>query len=286
MTLYPIEAGNFKLDGGAMFGVVPKSLWQKTNPSDANNMIGMASRCLLVEDGKRLILIDSGMGTKQTEKFFRYYYRWGDHELVLSIERAGFSCDQITDVVFTHLHFDHCGGGTIWDKSKSFYKPLFKNAKYWSSLKHWNWATKNPNPREKASFLKENLLPIEQTGRLKFLSNDGGQFSFASELGFDLFYADGHTEKQMLPIISYKGQKIAFAADLIPTAGHLPLPYVMGYDVRPLTTLKEKAVFLNYAVENNVLLFLEHDSVNEIVSLKNTEKGVRINKILKCNEVF
>tara|TARA_B110000003_G_scaffold163508_1_gene163536 strand:- start:149 stop:1012 length:864 start_codon:yes stop_codon:yes gene_type:complete len=286
MTLYPIEAGNFKLDGGAMFGVVPKSLWQKTNPSDANNMIGMASRCLLVEDGKRLILIDSGMGTKQTEKFFRYYYRWGDHELVLSIERAGFSCDQITDVVFTHLHFDHCGGGTIWDKSKSFYKPLFKNAKYWSSLKHWNWATKNPNPREKASFLKENLDPIQSSGALSFVSEHKKGFGFKKELGFDILYVNGHTEKQMIPRLSYQNKSLVFAADLLPTAGHVPVPYVMGYDVKPLISMSEKELFLKEAVENNYYLFLEHDPHNEIITLKNTEKGVRIDKTFTFDEIF
>jgi glyoxylase-like metal-dependent hydrolase (beta-lactamase superfamily II) len=285
MNLYPINAGNFKLDGGAMFGSVPKAIWNKTNPADQNNLIDISARCLLIEDDKRLILIDTGMGNKQSEKFFSYYSLWGEDNLEKSINNAGFSLDDVTDVFFTHLHFDHCGGAIKKKFSGAGFEPVFKNAVYWTNKKHWDWAV-SPNKREVASFLKENLLPIEQTGRLKFLSNDGGQFSFASELGFDLFYADGHTEKQMLPIISYKGQKIAFAADLIPTAGHLPLPYVMGYDVRPLTTLKEKAVFLNYAVENNVLLFLEHDSVNEILSLKNTEKGVRINKIFKCDEVF
>lgn len=285
MNLYPINAGNFKLDGGAMFGAVPKAIWNKTNPADQNNLIDISARCLLIEDGKRLVLIDTGMGNKQSEKFFSYYSLWGEGNLESSINNAGFSLDDVTDIFFTHLHFDHCGGAIKKSFSGLGFEPMFRNAVYWTNKKHWDWAVK-PNKREVASFLKENLLPIEQTGRLNFLSNSGGQFSFASELGFDVFYADGHTEKQMLPIITYKGQKVAFAADLIPTAGHIPLPYVMGYDVRPLTTLKEKEVFLNYAVENNVLLFLEHDSLNEIVSLKNTEKGVRINKILKCNEVF
>ena len=285
MNLYPINAGNFKLDGGAMFGAVPKAIWNKTNPADQNNLIDISARCLLIEDAKRLVLIDTGMGNKQSEKFFSYYSLWGEGNLESSINNAGFSLDDVTDIFFTHLHFDHCGGAIKKSFSGLGFEPMFRNAVYWTNKKHWDWAVK-PNKREVASFLKENLLPIEQTGRLNFLSNSGGQFSFASEFGFDVFYADGHTEKQMLPIITYKGQKIAFAADLIPTAGHIPLPYVMGYDVRPLTTLKEKEVFLNYAVENNVLLFLEHDSLNEIVSLKNTEKGGRINKILKCNEVF
>jgi len=283
MNLYPVNAGNFKLDGGAMFGAVPKTIWNKTNPADQNNLIDIAARCLLIEDGKRLILIDSGMGNKQSEKFFSYYSLWGEDTLERSIKKVGFSIDDVTDVFFTHLHFDHCGGAI--KRSGSGFEPVFKNAIYWTNKKHWDWAI-NPNKREVASFLKENLLPIEETGSLNFIATPCDQFSFVDELGFEVFYADGHTEKQMLPIISHKGQKIAFAGDLIPTAGHVPLPYVMGYDVRPLTTLKEKDLFLNYAADNNVLLLLEHDSVNEVVSLKRTEKGVRVNQILKCNDVF
>ena len=283
MNLYPVNAGNFKLDGGAMFGAVPKKIWNKTNPADQKNLIDIAARCLLIEDGKRLILIDSGMGNKQSEKFFSYYSLWGEDTLESSIKKVGFSIDDVTDVFFTHLHFDHCGGAI--KRSGSGFEPVFKNAIYWTNKKHWDWAI-NPNKREVASFLKENLLPIEETGGLNFIPTSNDQFSFVDELGFEVFYADGHTEKQMLPIISHKGQKIAFAGDLIPTAGHVPLPYVMGYDVRPLTTLKEKDLFLNYAADNNVLLLLEHDSVNEVVSLKRTEKGVRVNQILKCNDVF
>ena len=283
MNLYPVNAGNFKLDGGAMFGAVPKTIWSKTNPADQNNLIDIAARCLLIEDSKRLILIDSGMGNKQSEKFFSYYSLWGEDTLERSIKKVGFSIDDVTDVFFTHLHFDHCGGAI--KRSGSGFEPVFKNAIYWTNKKHWDWAI-NPNKREVASFLKENLLPIEETGNLNFIPTSRRQFSFVDELGFKVFYADGHTEKQMLPIISHKGQKIAFAGDLIPTAGHVPLPYVMGYDVRPLTTLKEKDLFLNYAADNNVLLLLEHDSVNEVVSLKRTEKGVRVNQILKCNDVF
>jgi glyoxylase-like metal-dependent hydrolase (beta-lactamase superfamily II) len=283
MNLYPVNAGNFKLDGGAMFGAVPKTIWNKTNPADQNNLIDIAARCLLIEDGKRLILIDSGMGNKQSKKFFSYYSLWGEDTLERSIKNVGFSIDDVTDVFFTHLHFDHCGGAI--KRSGSGFEPVFKNAIYWTNKKHWDWAI-NPNKREVASFLKENLLPIEETGNLNFIPTSRRQFSFVDELGFKVFYADGHTEKQMLPIISHKGQKIAFAGDLIPTAGHVPLPYVMGYDVRPLTTLKEKDLFLNYAADNNVLLLLEHDSVNEAISLKRTEKGVRVNQILKCNDVF
>jgi glyoxylase-like metal-dependent hydrolase (beta-lactamase superfamily II) len=283
MNLYPVNAGNFKLDGGAMFGAVPKTIWNKTNPADQNNLIDIAARCLLIEDGKRLILIDSGMGNKQSEKFFSYYSLWGEDTLERSIKKVGFSIDDVTDVFFTHLHFDHCGGAI--KRSGSGFEPVFKNAIYWTNKKHWDWAI-NPNKREVASFLKENLLPIEETGSLNFIATPCDQFSFVDELGFEVFYADGHTEKQMLPIISHKGQKIAFAGDLIPTAGHVPLPYVMGYDVRPLTTLKEKDLFLNYAADNNVLLLLEHDSVNEAVSLKRTEKGVRVSQTLKCDEIF
>ena len=283
MNLYTVNAGNFKLDGGAMFGAVPKKIWNKTNPADQNNLIDIAARCLLIEDDKRLILIDSGMGNKQSEKFFSYYSLWGEDTLERSIKNVGFSIDDVTDVFFTHLHFDHCGGAI--KRSGSGFEPVFKNAIYWTNKKHWDWAI-NPNKRDVASFLKENLLPIEETGSLNFIATPCDQFSFVDELGFEVFYADGHTEKQMLPIISHKGQKIAFAGDLIPTAGHVPLPYVMGYDVRPLTTLKEKDLFLNYAADNNVLLFLEHDSVNEAVSLKRTEKGVRVNQTLKCDEIF
>ena len=285
MNLYPINAGNFKLDGGAMFGAVPKTIWNKTNPADSKNLIDISARCLLIEDGKRLILIDTGMGDKQSDKFFSYYSLWGEDTLGGSLKKAGFSVEDITDVFFTHLHFDHWGGAIKRTSSGESFEEVFKNAVFWTNESHWNWALE-PNKREGASFLKENLLPIEQSGRLKFISAKNGMISFASELGFDIFYADGHTEKQMIPIISYKGQKIAFAADLIPTAGHVPLPYVMGYDIRPLTTLKEKDFFLNYAVDNNILLCLEHDSVNEILSLKKTDKGVRINNLLKCNDVF
>jgi len=285
MTLHPIEAGNFKLDGGAMFGVVPKSLWQRTNPSDSNNMIDVASRCLLVEDGERLLLIDTGMGSKQSEKFFSYYYRWGNYDLVSSIKNAGFSCDQITDVVFTHLHFDHCGGGSVWDESKSFYRPLFKNAKYWSNKNHWAWA-KKPNPREKASFLNENLSPIESSGALSFISDHSPGFKHKPEINLEILFVNGHTEKQMIPKIHYKNKVIVFAADLIPTSGHLPVPYVMGYDVRPLVSMSEKEIFLKEAIENNYYLFLEHDAHNEIITLKNTEKGVRVDQSFSFNQLF
>ena len=273
MNLYPINAGNFKLDGGAMFGVVPKSLWQKTNPSDSDNLIDLTARCMLIESGSRLILVDAGMGDKQSEKFFSYYKPWGDDSLVKSINSAGFSIDEITDVFLTHLHFDHCGGSTVLN-SNNVSVPLFKNAKYWSNKNHWEWAT-NPNSREKASFLKENLSPIEESGQLCFLDVKSPGFNHYNELGLDVLFVDGHTEKQMIPKVSYSGKEIVFMADLLPTAGHIPLPYIMGYDVRPLTTLEEKRSFLNLAVQEEYCLFMEHDANNEIITLKSTEKGVR-----------
>jgi len=285
MTLFPIEAGNFKLDGGAMFGVVPKSIWQKTNPSDSNNMIEMASRCLLIESGNRLMLVDTGMGTKQSEKFFGYYYRWGDFNLVSSIIKAGFSCDEVTDVIFTHLHFDHCGGGSFTKKGDAFSSPLFKNAKYWSNKNHWAWATK-PNAREKASFLKENLKPIKSSGALHYVPEHDKGFAYKKDLDLDVLFVNGHTEKQMIPKIVYKGKTLVFTADLIPTSSHIPIPYVMGYDIRPLDSMKEKELFLKEAVENNYFLFLEHDAHNEIISLKNTDKGIRIDQSYSFNELF
>ncbi|WP_027138042.1 MBL fold metallo-hydrolase [Gaetbulibacter saemankumensis] len=285
MNLFPVNAGNFKLDGGAMFGVVPKSLWQKTNPADANNMIDIAARCLLIEDGNRLILVDTGMGNKQSDKFFGYYHLWGNDTLEGSIKNQGFHPDDITDVFLTHLHFDHSGGAINWNKEKTGYQPAFKNANYWSNENHWEWATK-PNRREKASFLKENIIPIEESGQLKFTGIPNGDRLQNSELGFDIFFADGHTEKQMIPLINYDGKTIAFMADLLPTVGHLPLPYVMGYDTRPLLTLDEKETFLNLAADNNYYLFLEHDAHNEIITVQHTEKGVRLKEVYNTQDIF
>jgi len=285
MNLYPINSGNFKLDGGAMFGVVPKSLWQKTNPADNNNMIDLSARCLLIEDGNRLILIDTGMGNKQSEKFFSYYYMWGNESLDGSLKKAGFHKNDITDVFMTHLHFDHCGGSVQWNKDRTGYETAFKNATYWSNKDHWKWAT-SPNKREKASFLKENILPIEKSSQLKFSPIPEGNLLKNSELGFDVFFANGHTDKQMIPLINYKGKTIAFMADLLPTAGHLPLPYVMGYDTRPLLTLDEKELFLKTATDNNYYLFLEHDAHNEIITVQHTEKGVRLKDVHTCTDIF
>ena len=285
MQLYPIQAGNFKLDGGAMFGVVPKSLWQRTNPADNNNMIDIAARCLLIEDGNRLILIDTGMGNKQSDKFYGYYYLWGDDSLDNSLATYGFHRDDITDVFMTHLHFDHCGGSIQWNKNRTGYEPAFKNANFWSNAAHWKWATK-PNRREVASFLKENILPIQECGQLKFTSLPEEHILKNSELGFDIFFANGHTDKQLIPLINYRGKTICFMADLLPTAGHLPLPFVMGYDTRPLLTLDEKELFLNIAADNNYYLFLEHDAHNEIITVQHTDKGVRLNNTYTCDDIF
>ncbi|MAY83773.1 MAG: MBL fold metallo-hydrolase [Flavobacteriales bacterium] len=278
MRIYPIPTGNFKLDGGAMFGVVPKSLWQRTNPADSNNMCSWALRCMLIEKGDRLMLIDNGMGEKQSEKFFSYYYLHGDDSLENSLKINGFHPDDITDVFLTHLHFDHCGGGVKWNKDRTAYEPTFKNATYWSNAKHWKWATV-PNDREKASFLKENILPMQEFGQLKFVEEEDFDW-------FEIFYANGHTDAQMIPIIDYQGKKLVFMADLLPSAGHIPLPYVMGYDTRPLLTLKEKKEFLDRAVQEDFYLFLEHDADNEVISLQDTEKGPRLKDSLKFYDLF
>ena len=280
MKIYPIETGNFKLDGGAMFGVVPKIIWQKTNPADSNNLIDMSMRCMLIEDGKRLILIDTGLGSKQSDKFFGYYQLFGNFSLESSLAKHGFHRDDITDVFLTHLHFDHCGGVIEWNSQKTLLQPAFKNAKFWSNDNHWKWALE-PNPREKASFLKENINPIRESGQLNFITNNS-----LEQIGFNVLLMDGHTEKQMLPKLSYQGKTIIFMADLLPTIGHIPLPYVMGYDTRPLLTIKEKAIFLKEAADNNYYLFLEHDAYNEICTVQHTEKGVRLKETHKFTDIF
>ncbi|MEX6626811.1 MBL fold metallo-hydrolase [Tenacibaculum salmonis] len=280
MQIFSIETGNFKLDGGAMFGVVPKSIWQKTNPADDKNLISMSMRCMLIKDGDRLTLIDTGVGNKQSDKFFGYYDMFGDFSLDTSLAKHGFHRDDITDVFLTHLHFDHCGGVIKWNKDKTGYMPAFKNAKVWSNKEHWQWATE-PNAREKASFLKENIQPIQQNGQLNFINKNS-----QNKLGFDVLFMDGHTEKQMLPKIQYQGKTVVFMADLLPTVGHIPLPYVMGYDTRPLLTIEEKRIFLNEAADNDFYLFLEHDAYNELITVKHTQKGVRLNESYKFTDIF
>ncbi len=279
MTLHTINTGFFKLDGGAMFGVVPKSLWQKINPADEKNLCSWAMRCLLIEDGNRLILIDNGLGNKQDAKFFNHYFLHGDDSLLKSLHKAGFSPTDITDMFLTHLHFDHCGGGVSKDGEKL--SLVFPNATYWSNHDHWQWATK-PNAREKASFLSENILPMQESGQLKF--TDPTKPSPFSQ--FDIFYASGHTDKMMIPKIKYKDRTICFVADLIPSSGHIPLPYVMGYDTRPLLTLEEKSKFLNEAADNNYILFFEHDPIHECCTVVRTEKGVRLDKTFDLKEIL
>lgn len=285
MKLYPIESGNFKLDGGAMFGVVPKTIWSKTNPADNNNLIDIAARCLLIEESNRLILIDTGMGNKQSEKFYGYYSLWGSHSLDKSLAKYGFHRDDITDVFMTHLHFDHCGGSVQWNKDRTGYEPAFKNATFWSNENHWQWATE-PNVREKASFLRENIIPMQESGQLRFIERPKEDYVVKSELGFGILFVDGHTEKQMIPHIQYQDKTIVFCADLLATAGHIPIPYVMGYDTRPLLTMPEKTKFMNAAAENNFYLFLEHDAHNEVITVEKTEKGVRLKEVFSAEEIL
>ena len=268
MKLSVINAGNFKLDGGAMFGVVPKSIWHPLYPADEKNMIPMAMRCLLVEDGNRLILIDAGMGTKQNDKFFGHYYLHGDYSLDKSLKDAGYHRDEITDVFLTHLHFDHCGGAIDWNESRSGYRPAFKNAQFWSNKEHWDWAI-HPNGREKASFLKENIVPLEESGQLAFIEGD----VFSENI--QIIRVSGHTESMMLPLIHYKGRKILYAADLLPTPVHIPQAWVMAYDTRPLLTLEEKPRILEQAATENWVVFFEHDIQIECASLEQSDRGVR-----------
>jgi glyoxylase-like metal-dependent hydrolase (beta-lactamase superfamily II) len=279
LKLYTIDTGFFKLDGGAMFGVVPKTMWNKTNPADQNNLCTWALRCLLVEDNNRLMLIDTGIGNKQDPKFFSHYYLHGDASLNSSLAKHGFSTDDITDVFLTHLHFDHVGGAVKREDEKLI--PAFKNATYWSNKQHWDWAV-NPNDREKASFLKENILPIQESGQLKFIDTEDG-IHFTND--FNVRFVSGHTDSMMLPLIGYKGRRILYMADLLPSVGHLPLPYVMAYDMFPLKTLNEKKIFLNEALEKEYILYFEHDPVNECCTLQQTEKGIRVKDVLKLNEL-
>jgi len=278
MNLYPVETGNFKLDGGAMFGVVPKSIWQKTNPADSNNMCNWAMRSLLIEEGNRLILIDTGIGDKQSEKFFSHFYLNGDDTLESSLNKHGFTVNDITDVLLTHLHFDHVGGSV--KQTNDLFELTFPNAKYWSNQKHWDWAI-NPNLREKASFLSENMLPIKDLGHLNFIEK-------GNELGenIELLMVDGHTEGQMIPIISYKENKIAFCADLIPSVGHIKVPYIPSFDTRPLLSMDEKSSFLKRAINENITLFFEHDAYNECCTIIEGERGIKMKSSFKFNELF
>lgn len=278
MQLYTIETQNFKLDGGAMFGVVPKSIWHKTNPADANNMCTWTNRLLLIEDGAKLILIDTGLGDKQSEKFFGHYYIHGDNSIDKSLAKYGFNREDITDVILTHLHFDHCGGAIVREGEKL--RPSFKKANYWSNAEHWNWAT-NPNPREKASFLEENIKPIQESGQLKFVEKEKNPFG----PDIQIRYAHGHTESMMLPQIKYKDKTILYMADLLPSVGHIPLPYVMGYDVRPLTTMEERKNYWEEIVDQEYILFLEHDALNACCTLQHTEKGIRLKDSFQLSDI-
>jgi len=286
MKLYSINTGYFKLDGGAMFGVVPKSIWNKINPADENNMCNWALRCLLIEEGSRLILVDNGMGDKQDEKFFSYYYLNGDDTLDRSLAKYGFHRDDITDVFLTHLHFDHCGGSIIREGDKL--APAFKNAVYWSNKSHWETATK-PNEREKASFLKENILPIEESGKLKFVGEGKAsgsvlRFAFFSE-NISVRFVDGHTEGMMFPQIKYKNKNVVYMADLLPSQGHIPIPYIMAYDMQPLISMQEKKSFLNEALKNDYILFFEHDPQYECCTLHQTDKGIRPKDFFKLEDI-
>lgn len=262
-----------------MFGVVPKAIWQKTNPADANNLCTWAMRCLLIEEGNQLILVDTGIGNKQDEKFFSHYYLHGDDSMEKSLAQLGFSTADVTDVFLTHLHFDHVGGAIVRENEKLI--PAFKNAHYWSNEKHWQWAVA-PNAREKASFLKENILPIQESGQLKFVAE---KENIEWQKNISISFAYGHTDAMMLPKISYKGRTIVYMADLLPSVGHLPLPYVMAYDMFPLKTLTEKQAFLEEAVNNNYILYLEHDPVNECCTLQRTEKGIRVAETFNLSDI-
>ena len=275
-NLYSIETGNFKLDGGAMFGVVPKAIWKKTNPADDLNMIDMAARSLLIETTSSLILIDTGLGDKQDEKFFSHYHRWGEYSIDDSIKKAGFSSGDVTDVFFTHLHFDHCGGAIIRKGNRLI--PRFENANFWVNKGHWEWAN-SPNSREKASFLPDNILPLKESGKLNLIDAN------EKPLGFDILTVNGHTEKMMLPVLEFKSRTIVFVSDLIPTSGHVRVPFIMGYDTRPLQTLREKESFLEKAAKDKFLLFLQHDVKNEIIDIKKENNKFKLNKTFKLEDI-
>jgi glyoxylase-like metal-dependent hydrolase (beta-lactamase superfamily II) len=274
MKLHVLNTGNLRLDGGAMFGVIPKVMWSKIYPCDENNLCNWSMRCLLVEDGEHKILIDCGIGDKQSEKFFSNYYLNGDDSLDKSLAAIGITADDITDVILTHLHFDHVGGAVRWNADRTSYILTFKNAIHWTSMQQWEWAT-NPNNREKASFLKENILPIKEQGTLNLIEKDTEIYP-----GIMLRMFFGHTQGQVIPLIRYGDRTVVFMADLLPSAAHIPLPYVMSYDTRPLVTLEEKEAFMKEAAENAYVLFLEHDIMHECCRVQETEKGVRLKEIL------
>lgn len=281
MHLYSVNTGYFKLDGGAMFGVVPKVIWNKLNPADENNLCPWALRSLLIEDGNRLILVDNGMGDKQDAKFFGHYHMHGEDSLDKSLAKYGFGREDITDVILTHLHFDHCGG-SIYRKG-DILLPSFPRAVYWSNTRHWDWATK-PNEREKASFLKENILPIEASGQLQMIDvADSGLTPFSENIS--IRFVNGHTDAQMLPQIQYKGRTLVFMADLLPSVAHLPIPYVMAYDMFPLTSLQEKKSFLQEALAGDYILFFEHDPVYECCTLQQTDRGIRLKEYFRMDEL-
>lgn len=279
MNLYSIDAGNFKLDGGAMFGVVPKTFWNKWSPADENNLCTWKMRCLLIEQDNQLILIDTGMGDKQDAKWQSYYYRHGEADLISSIRKAGFSENDITDVILSHLHFDHCGGAAQWNKAHTSFESTFSNAKYWTHSNHLDWAL-NPNMREKATFFKENILPLQEAGQLYCVDKDLPSFN-----NIEFLLADGHTEKMLMPKINYQGQTLLFMADTIPSAGHIPVPYVMGYDVRPLQTMEEKTQILSKAVEEKWILFFDHDPNHDCATVISTEKGFKIEQTFPLTEL-
>ncbi len=278
MEIYSIETGNFKLDGGAMFGVVPKVMWNKIYPADENNLCSWAMRCLLVVDGDRKILIDNGIGDKQDAKFLGHFHLHGDDTLEKSLAKHGFTPDDITDMVLTHLHFDHTGGSIKWNDDKTALIPAFKNAKYWVSKAQWDWAI-HPNNREKASFLKENIIPIQESGQLNIVKTEGEIYP-----GFLLKMFNGHTDGQIIPHIKYKGKTLVYMGDLLPSTAHISLPWIMAYDTRPLITLEDKMTFFKEAVEQDYTLFFEHDIFNECCSLQLTERGVRLNATFTLEE--
>ncbi len=279
MKISVIDAGNFKLDGGAMFGVVPKTIWQKMVPADENNLCSWKMRCLLVEDKDRLVLVDTGMGDKQAQKWQNFYFRHGDGELTKSIRDAGYHENEVTDVLLSHLHFDHCGGAVCWNSSRDAFRLTFPNANYWTHSLHWDSAM-SPNPREKATFLTENLQTIIESGQLNFV--DQSQNPLGDK--FEFIYSDGHTEKMIMPIINYKHQKIIFAADTIPSFAHIHVPYCMSYDVRPLQTMEEKSLLLEKIVKENILLFFDHDAVNEVAEIEITDRGYKAKNLGKLYE--